>query len=208
MVKKPLEIFSILVIAGFQPWVFLSQKNFMAGRCYFCWTLAKLKWVLWAFVDLGLKKKHIFGIPHVNGEISWIPSPRRWSNQPFKVIFVDGAAHGQLFPRCSVIVHHGGAGTTYASAMSGVPCVILPVFLDQYLHSNLVNKKGIGTKTMLMKQWELSKKRLTNGEFTVCIHVIEILRECGNWAHPNKIRAESMNIYCVSFYMCSVYIFP
>lgn len=66
----------------------------------------------------------------------------------FQVIFVDGAAHGQLFPRCSVIVHHGGAGTTYASAMSGVPCVIVPIFLDQYLHSNLVNKKGVGRKTM------------------------------------------------------------
>ena len=64
---------------------------------------------------------------------------------------MDGAAHGQLFPRCSVIVHHGGAGTTYASAMSGVPCVIVPIFLDQYLHSNLVNKKGVGRKT-LMKQ--------------------------------------------------------
>jgi len=68
-----------------------------------------------------------------------------------KVIFVDGAAHGQLFPRCSVIVHHGGAGTTYASAMSGVPCVIVPIFMDQYIHSNLVNKKGVGVGLKSMK---------------------------------------------------------
>ena len=33
-----------------------------------------------------------------------------------EVIFVSAAPHGELFPQCAVLVHHGGAGTTYSAA--------------------------------------------------------------------------------------------
>ena len=61
-----------------------------------------------------------------------------------RVLFVETAPHARLFPRCSVIVHHGGAGTTYAAARSGVPSVIVPILLDQFVHARLMNEKGIG----------------------------------------------------------------
>lgn len=41
------------------------------------------------------------------------------------------APHGALFPRCAVVVHHGGSGTTAAAARAGVPQVVLPMMLDQ-----------------------------------------------------------------------------
>ncbi|CAE7459150.1 UGT80B1, partial [Symbiodinium natans] len=60
------------------------------------------------------------------------------------VLFVKFAPHGALFPRCCAIVHHGGAGTTNASAKSGVPTVILPLSFDQFDHADRVNECGIG----------------------------------------------------------------
>ncbi|CAK8993540.1 Sterol 3-beta-glucosyltransferase (Autophagy-related protein 26) [Durusdinium trenchii] len=67
-----------------------------------------------------------------------------------KVLFMDSAPHGRLFPHCQVIVHHGGAGTLYAAAMSGKPMVVVPVLMDQFVHSELVNQKqiGVGLKSM------------------------------------------------------------
>jgi len=61
-----------------------------------------------------------------------------------KVLFMDTAPHGVLFPRCKVIVHHGGAGTFNASVLSGVPTVVVPIFLDQYYHSTMANERGFG----------------------------------------------------------------
>jgi len=48
------------------------------------------------------------------------------------VLFVKSAPHEVLFPHCACIVHHGGCGTTAASARSGKPTVILPVMGDQF----------------------------------------------------------------------------
>lgn len=64
---------------------------------------------------------------------------------------MDTAPHAALFPRCGVLVHHGGAGTLNASAASGIPTVIVPIFLDQYYHSDLVNAKGFGVGLKAMK---------------------------------------------------------
>ena len=47
------------------------------------------------------------------------------------VIGVGDTRHGALFPRCSVVVHHGGAGTTAAAVRAGVPQVVVPHAADQ-----------------------------------------------------------------------------
>jgi sterol 3beta-glucosyltransferase len=39
--------------------------------------------------------------------------------------------HDVLFPRCAVVVHHGGAGTTSAAVRAGVPQVVVPHAADQ-----------------------------------------------------------------------------
>jgi UDP:flavonoid glycosyltransferase YjiC (YdhE family) len=48
-----------------------------------------------------------------------------------RVIGIGPAPHGLLFPRCSVVVHHGGAGTTAAAVRAGVPQVVVPHAADQ-----------------------------------------------------------------------------
>ena len=46
-------------------------------------------------------------------------------------IGIGAAPHDLLLPRCAVVVHHGGAGTTAAAVRSGVPQVVVPHAADQ-----------------------------------------------------------------------------
>jgi vancomycin aglycone glucosyltransferase len=49
-----------------------------------------------------------------------------------------------LFPRVAAVVHHGGAGTTTAAALAGVPQVVIPNHYDQHYWAQRVHTLGIG----------------------------------------------------------------
>ncbi|MFI5916717.1 glycosyltransferase [Dactylosporangium sp. NPDC051541] len=49
-----------------------------------------------------------------------------------------------LFPRVAAVVHHGGAGTTTAAALAGVPQVVLPQVYDQPYWAARVTELGVG----------------------------------------------------------------
>lgn len=59
-------------------------------------------------------------------------------------IAIGEVSHQQLFPRVAAVVHHGGAGTTTAAALAGVPQVIVPHVYDQYYWAHRVQMLGIG----------------------------------------------------------------
>jgi UDP:flavonoid glycosyltransferase YjiC (YdhE family) len=40
--------------------------------------------------------------------------------------------HARIFPLCSAVVHHGGAGTTQAAVLAGVPSVVVAHAYDQH----------------------------------------------------------------------------
>lgn len=52
--------------------------------------------------------------------------------------------HGWLFPQMAAVVHHGGFGTTAAGLRAGVPAVVVPHILDQYLWARKVEQLGVG----------------------------------------------------------------
>lgn len=59
--------------------------------------------------------------------------------------FVVGDVNQQaLFPRVAAVVHHGGAGTTFAATRAGVPQVVVPRIADQPLWAARVAELGIG----------------------------------------------------------------
>jgi vancomycin aglycone glucosyltransferase len=59
--------------------------------------------------------------------------------------FLSGEVNQQaLFPRVAAVVHHGGAGTTAAAALSGVPQIIVPRMGDQPYWADRVMSLGIG----------------------------------------------------------------
>lgn len=51
--------------------------------------------------------------------------------------------HDWLFPRTSVVIHHGGSGTTHSAARAGVPSIVLPFAADQFFWARQSQKRGI-----------------------------------------------------------------
>jgi len=60
------------------------------------------------------------------------------------VLFVGNTPHEWLFPKCSMLVHHGGAGTTSTASRAGVPQIITPVWMDQWDLARFLNESGNG----------------------------------------------------------------
>tara|TARA_R110002050_G_scaffold286223_3_gene436561 strand:- start:473 stop:1267 length:795 start_codon:yes stop_codon:yes gene_type:complete len=63
---------------------------------------------------------------------------------PSNVFLIDSCPHDWLFPRCSAVVHHGGAGTTATGLRHGRPTVVVPFFGDQPFWGEIVNTMGVG----------------------------------------------------------------
>jgi UDP:flavonoid glycosyltransferase YjiC (YdhE family) len=51
---------------------------------------------------------------------------------------------GDVLPRCSALVHHGGVGTTALVFGAGVPQLIVPMAFDQFDHAERVRRLGCG----------------------------------------------------------------
>jgi UDP:flavonoid glycosyltransferase YjiC (YdhE family) len=62
------------------------------------------------------------------------------------VFFIRNYPHLMLFPQTDAVIHHGGAGTTATTAISGVPQVIVPHILDQYFHGQKIYLSNLGPK--------------------------------------------------------------
>eukprot|EP00440_Ansanella_granifera_P066694 gb/GFBE01072329.1/.p1 GENE.gb/GFBE01072329.1/~~gb/GFBE01072329.1/.p1 ORF type:complete len:535 (+),score=82.80 gb/GFBE01072329.1/:1-1605(+) len=99
------------------------------------------------------------------------------------VLFMETAPHGVLYPRCKVIVHHGGAGTLNASLRSGVPTVIVPIFVDQFHHTKLVNERGVG----------VGLKRMLHTTPTVLAEAINRCINCDHIREKSKDMAKALD---------------
>jgi UDP:flavonoid glycosyltransferase YjiC (YdhE family) len=49
-----------------------------------------------------------------------------------------------LLPRCTVVVHHGGSGTTMGCFTHGVPQVVIPQGADNFINAAMVERVGAG----------------------------------------------------------------
>ena len=54
------------------------------------------------------------------------------------------APHSLLFPRASLVVHHGGVGTTGEAMRAGKPQLIVPHMGDQHDHAYRIERLGLG----------------------------------------------------------------
>jgi sterol 3beta-glucosyltransferase len=79
---------------------------------------------------------------------------------PGNVFVLNEAPHGWLFPRTSMVVHHGGAGTTAEGLRAGKPAVIVPFIVDQLFWGKRVQSLGMGLEPIRAKQ--LTPVRLAN----------------------------------------------
>lgn len=85
------------------------------------------------------------------------PSSTQKIRLPPNLLVVKSAPHDWLFPRCSVIVHHCGVGTTGASLRSGVPQVPCPVMLDQPFFGAQMHHLGVAPEPIPFPDLTLEK---------------------------------------------------
>lgn len=54
--------------------------------------------------------------------------------------------HDWLFPKVSMVMHHGGAGTSHAAARAGVPSVVIPFAADQFFWADRLAAAGVAPR--------------------------------------------------------------
>lgn len=97
-----------------------------------------------------------------------------------QILYVSAAPHAAIFPRCSAIVHHGGAGTTGAATAAGRPSIVVAHLSEQEHWGRALQRLGVAGKplhrrtlsakalaqaiTRVVRQREMRVKALLAGE--------------------------------------------
>ncbi|MBU1053347.1 MAG: glycosyltransferase [Proteobacteria bacterium] len=77
-----------------------------------------------------------------------------------KTYYTPPVNHLKVFPYCSAIVHHGGAGTTQSATLSGVPSIVVSFMVDQAFWGTELKRIGIAPEAIPFKK--LTPKKLAN----------------------------------------------
>lgn len=67
---------------------------------------------------------------------------------PENVHPVGRVPHDWLFPRCSAVIHHCGAGTTHAAVRAGVPVIPIPIVADQPFWADRLRRLGMASRAL------------------------------------------------------------
>ncbi|KAK8552349.1 hypothetical protein V6N13_120755 [Hibiscus sabdariffa] len=85
---------------------------------------------------------------------------RHFAEVTENIFLQEDCPHDWLFPQCSAVVHHGGAGTTATGLKAGCPTTIVPFFGDQFFWGDRVHERGLGPAPIPIS--ELSVDKLSN----------------------------------------------
>ena len=72
------------------------------------------------------------------------------------MIAIDYAPYESLFPRASVVVHHGGVGTTSQGLLAGVPTLIVPFAFDQSDNAKYARRLGC-SRTLYRNKYHVDR---------------------------------------------------
>jgi UDP:flavonoid glycosyltransferase YjiC (YdhE family) len=90
----------------------------------------------------------------------WGALQPRGADAPEDVLFIDNVPHDWLFPRVSLAVHHGGAGTTAAATRAGLSQVVVPFVADQFFWAWRL--KRIGLSPMMLDRKTMTAQHLAD----------------------------------------------
>lgn len=69
-----------------------------------------------------------------------------------RLLYLDAVPHQWLLPRCNMLIHHGGAGTTSAGLRAGIPSIVIPFAADQPFWGRRVHSIGAGPRPIPVKK--------------------------------------------------------
>ena len=78
---------------------------------------------------------------------------------PDTVFKIDYAPYDWLFPRMSMVIHHGGSGTTAFGLRAGVPSYAVPFIFDQFYWGERIAALGVGPKPIPYKVLNAARLR-------------------------------------------------
>ena len=73
------------------------------------------------------------------------------------ILTLKSISHDWLFPRCQMVIHHGGAGTTAAALRAGVPSLAIPHAGDQPFWAHRLDELGVGPGSIPLKKISTEK---------------------------------------------------
>jgi sterol 3beta-glucosyltransferase len=73
------------------------------------------------------------------------------------LLYLESAPHDWLLPKCKILIHHGGAGTTSAALHAGIPQIVVPFMADQPFWGSRVHAIGIAPKPIRVNQLSVGK---------------------------------------------------
>jgi sterol 3beta-glucosyltransferase len=73
------------------------------------------------------------------------------------LLYLESAPHDWLLPKCKMMIHHGGAGTTSAGLRAGIPQVVVPFMADQPFWGSRVYAIGVAPKAINVNQLSVEK---------------------------------------------------
>ena len=72
-------------------------------------------------------------------------------------LYLESAPHDWLLPKCKILIHHGGAGTTSAALRAGIAQIVVPFMADQPFWGSRVNVIGVAPKPIRVNQLSVEK---------------------------------------------------
>lgn len=90
---------------------------------------------------------------------------------------IEAVPHDWLLPRCEMVIHHGGAGTTAAGLRAGIPNLVVPFTGDQPFWGRRVHAIGAGPRPILVKHLSVENltRAITEGEVNAIRERAQIL---------------------------------
>ena len=67
---------------------------------------------------------------------------------PDNFFLIGDTPHGWLFPKTSLVIHHGGSGTSHSAARAGVPSVVVPFTGDQHFWASRLTRIGVAPEAV------------------------------------------------------------
>jgi UDP:flavonoid glycosyltransferase YjiC (YdhE family) len=65
---------------------------------------------------------------------------------PSNFFVIGETPHDWLFPKTSLIIHHGGSGTSHSACRAGIPSVVVPFAGDQFFWADRLRNAGVAAR--------------------------------------------------------------